>query len=342
MLQSDLARVEYWGSVGQWIEREDADTQAHLARVAYTLRGAAPAVPGTMLPGSLLQSALAWLADAFVAKPRPPSASAVATVKAAAGRDTGVVALPRRRGAGGDAADAPVPEAAARAAQAARSAVREQAGAAGRGDAVAEQRWPEEAAASHRGERGAAATWHARTLHRGGGAAGVPRGWRGSGALVAGAARVACARAPAAAPSATVLEHARREWPERTRGRRQRRWRGHVRRAAPAAGRVCLTTLRRLRPARAAPQHGAAAPASCTYGAGRAQRLRRAACAAAEQAAAQQAPSAALVGHRRGGACAPRRRSVQGPDGALSGGALVHMAAQIEAPADWCCMSERT
>ena len=76
-----------------------------------------------------------WLLEHGIMPGQLSAAGAVAGVgtgasadeAAPAGRGTGVVAQPRRRGGGDDAADPPVPEAAAHAAQAARGAVREHA-----------------------------------------------------------------------------------------------------------------------------------------------------------------------------------------------------------------------
>jgi hypothetical protein len=91
-VQAHLARVEYWGSVAEWIERDNLEAEKHLERVSYVLLGARPAVPGlprAWVPArsGLLDRVLRGLADQLIAKPsHQPSVAALAEVKAARGR----------------------------------------------------------------------------------------------------------------------------------------------------------------------------------------------------------------------------------------------------------------
>lgn len=106
-MQASLSRVEYWGSVAQWIEREGLQADEHLARVSYTLLDARPAIPDAALSpapapsfaagaAATFDRALRAIADAVVLKPRPPPPATVAAVKAAAAarRRAGVPSAP--------------------------------------------------------------------------------------------------------------------------------------------------------------------------------------------------------------------------------------------------------
>lgn len=70
-MQSDLARVEYWGTLGEWIEREDGPAEGHLARVSRTVRDAQPAIPRSARLDGPLEGFLELLTDGLVERPRP-------------------------------------------------------------------------------------------------------------------------------------------------------------------------------------------------------------------------------------------------------------------------------
>lgn len=75
-LQAELARVEYWGTLGEWIERESIPVREHLARVGRTLSNAQPAVLNSTLPLEVpLESFLAALAADSAAEPAPVPAA---------------------------------------------------------------------------------------------------------------------------------------------------------------------------------------------------------------------------------------------------------------------------
>ena len=95
-MQDSLARVEYWGSVAQWIERGCARAEDHLARVSHTLRGARPAAPGPpdppfevpdgppWAPQRVMDAFVAALADLVILYPERPPEATLAQMKAAA------------------------------------------------------------------------------------------------------------------------------------------------------------------------------------------------------------------------------------------------------------------
>ena len=70
-MQSDLARVEYWGTLGEWIERADGPAEEHLAKVSRTVRDAQPAIPRSARLDGPLESLLELLTDGLVERPRP-------------------------------------------------------------------------------------------------------------------------------------------------------------------------------------------------------------------------------------------------------------------------------
>eukprot|EP00892_Ulva_mutabilis_P002663 jgi/Ulvmu1/12398/UM009_0045.1 len=70
-VESDLARVEYWGTLGEWIERADGPAEEHLAKVSRTVRDAQPAIPRYARLDGPLEGLLELLTNSLVERPRP-------------------------------------------------------------------------------------------------------------------------------------------------------------------------------------------------------------------------------------------------------------------------------
>jgi hypothetical protein len=102
--QAEFARVECWGTLGEWIERDGATAAAHLDRVAHVVSGAPPSRAGAerLAGATLFEKLLEGLTDVVAEAPqRGPAMLAVRAAAAAAARSDGDAAAGSRDGGNG-------------------------------------------------------------------------------------------------------------------------------------------------------------------------------------------------------------------------------------------------